>query len=94
MEKELIGWKAKIYDAIRKSANLPVDQKEKVNPLIQDLHQMVDDIDSRLSLLEKECPVEWDSHKTEIEGKMSQMNDRWKNVWGAMGEPEYGIGGA
>ena len=32
--------------------------------------------------------------KEEIEDKISLINDKWKKVWGVMGEKEYGLGGA
>ncbi len=94
MEIELTGWKAKIYDAIRKTNKLPTGDKDKVEPMIQDLHAIMDELDERLELLEKECPADWTSQRKEIEEKMSKMDTAWKNVWGMMGETEYGIGGA
>jgi hypothetical protein len=94
MEIELTGWKVKIYDAIRKADKLSDADKKKVDPMIQNLHAIMDDLDTRLALLEKECPADWTSHRKEIEGKISKVKDTWKNVWGVMGETEYGIGGA
>ena len=94
MEIELTGWKAKIYDAIRKTDKLSAGDKDKVEPMIQDLHAIMDELDERLELLEKECPADWTSQRKEIEEKMSKMDTAWKNVWGVMGETEYGIGGA
>ena len=94
MEIELSGWKAKIYDAIRKTDKLSVGDKQKVAPLIQNLHTIMDDLDKRLQLLENECPADWTSHRKEIEAKVSKIKDTWKDVWGVMGEGEYGIGGA
>jgi len=32
--------------------------------------------------------------KPQLRIHLSHMGDKWKDVWGAMGEPEYGIGGA
>jgi hypothetical protein len=61
---------------------------------LAELHEIVDDLSRRIELLTRECPAEWSGHKEEIEGKISQMKDKWKSVWGAMGEKEYGIGGA
>lgn len=94
MEIELTGWKAKIYDTIRKTDKLSAGDKDKVEPMIQDLYAIMDELDERLELLEKECPADWTSQRKEIEEKMSKMDTAWKNVWGVMGETEYGIGGA
>jgi hypothetical protein len=94
MEIELTGWKAKIYDAIRKADQMSAEDKNKVDPMIQNLHTIIDDLDSRLELLDKECPADWTSNRKEIEAKVSKIKDTWKDVWGVMGEGEYGIGGA
>lgn len=91
---ELTQWKAKLYDVIRKTESLSADDKNKVGPTVSELNGIVDDLNERIELLSRECPAEWGGEKNEIEGKLSQMNDNWKKVWGAMGEPEYGVGGA
>jgi hypothetical protein len=91
---ELTQWKAKLYDVIRKTESLSADQKTKVVPSVGELNQIVDDLDERIDLLSRECPVEWSGQKNEIDGKISRINDGWKNVWGVMGESEYGVGGA
>ncbi len=94
MEVELIGWKAKVYDVIRRTNQLPDSEQGKVMPMIKDLYAVVDDLNDRIDQLESECPAEWDSQKSEIENRMSRMQDRWKTVWGVLGESEYGVGGA
>ncbi|MDJ0829015.1 MAG: hypothetical protein QNI92_04125 [Desulfobacterales bacterium] len=94
MEVELIGWKAKVYDVIRRTNQLPDSEQDKVMPMIKDLYAVVDDLNDRIDQLESECPAEWDSQKSEIENRMSRMQDRWKTVWGVLGESEYGVGGA
>ena len=91
---ELTGWKAKLYDVIRKTESLPADVKKQVDPTVTELNAIVDDLNKRIELLARECPAEWSGQKSEIEGKISRLNDRWKDVWGVMGEKEYGIGGA
>jgi len=91
---ELTQWKAKLYDVIRKTESLSADHKNKVGPTVDELNTIVDDLNHRIELLARECPAEWSGHKEEIEGKISLMKDKWKNVWGVMGEKEYGIGGA
>ncbi len=91
---ELSGWKAKLYDVIRRSEKMTGDDKESVDPMVAELITMVDDLDERIAALARECPAEWSSEKSEIDNKMSTMNQKWKKVWGVMGETEYGIGGA
>ena len=91
---ELTQWKAKLYDVIRKTESLSSDDKTKVGPTVDELNTIVDDLNGRIELLALECTVECNGQKDEIDGKISQINDKWKDVWGVMGETEYGIGGA
>jgi len=91
---ELTQWKAKLYDVIRKTESLSGDQKTKVAPSVEELNGIVDDLNERIDLLSRECPAEWGGQKEEIDDKISRINDKWKDVWGVMGEPEYGVGGA
>jgi hypothetical protein len=91
---ELIGWKAKLYDVMRKADSLRDPEKKNVTPMVQELNTMVDDLNARLELLVRECPAEWASEKAAIESRFNQMGSQWKKVWGVMGESEYGIGGA
>jgi hypothetical protein len=72
---ELTGWKAKLYDVIRRSEKMAGNDRENVKPMVAELKDMVDDLDGRIAALARECPTEWE-------------------VWGVMGEKEYGIGGA
>ena len=93
---ELNSWKAKLYDVIRKADALAAASKQAVDPVVNELNTLIDELDQKIASLASECPSEWSADKTEIEGKLSRMGDKWKEVWGAMGEEgsEYGIGGA
>ena len=91
---ELTGWKAKLDDVIRRTENLTGNDKQYVEPMVAELKDMVDDLDERIVTLASECPSEWASEKSDIDGKMFQVTHKWKEVWGAMGEEEYGLGGA
>ncbi len=91
---ELTGWKAKLYDVIRRSDSLPISDKENIAPMLQELNAMIDELNERLEYLEKECPADWSSDETAIEDRITKMRGKWKEVYGAMGEAEYGVGGA
>jgi hypothetical protein len=81
---DLIGWKAKLYDVIRKTETMNnVDQGE-VAPLVNQLNQLVDDLDKHIKILADECPMEWESQKAEIQDKLSQMNTKYNDLDGAM----------
>ena len=87
---ELSGWKAKIYDVIRKTDKLSTGEKEKVVPMIQDLHMIVEELDERIDRLNKECPTEWNPQKKDIEGQMSNLRDNWESVWGQIAAGDIG----
>ena len=91
---ELAGWKAKLYDVIRKTDSLASEDKENVASTLAELHEIVDDLNQRIEWLSSECPTDWSGPKEKIEDQICQLKDRWKSVWGIMGEEEYGIGGA
>ena len=91
---ELTGWKARLYDIIRKSESLSSNDKQKIAPMLDELHAIVDDLNDRMEYLDRECPTDWASDEDRIEEKINEMRDKWKKVYGALGEAEYGVGGA
>ena len=89
MQSELTGWKAKVYDAIRKLNNMPDSNRQNVSPHIDELHAIIDDISQRLEILNTECPVDWEPEKNDIEGKINQLKSAWNKVWDEYGVAEY-----
>ena len=81
---DLIAWKAKLYDVIRKTETMDKAGKDKVDPMVAELNRLMDDLDSRIALLAQECPLEWDKQKIEIEEKISQVNVKYSDLDGAM----------
>jgi len=81
---DLIEWKAKLYDVIRKTETLDKVNQGEASPLVNELNQLVDDIDQHIKILADECPLEWDSQKTEIQEKLSQVNTKYNDLDGAM----------
>ena len=81
---DLIGWKAKLYDVIRKTESLDKLNQGEVAPLVSELNQLVDDLDQHIKILADECPLEWDSQKAEIQKKLSQVDTKYNDLDGAM----------
>jgi hypothetical protein len=81
---DLMEWKAKLHDVIRKTEKLGQAGQDHVAPLVKELNDLVDDVDERIKFLAEECPLEWDSHKAGIQEKLSQVNSRWQDLDGAM----------
>ena len=93
---ELAAWKAKLNEVSKKTDALTGADREKARPIVKDLNAIMDDIDQRIANLARECPSEWSDDKSEIDSKISRAKNKWKEVWGVLGEDnsEYGIGGA
>ena len=92
---ELAAWKAKMNDVSKRTTALKGVDREKAVPIVKDLKAIMDDIDQRIVVLARECPSEWSDDQTIIDSKIFLAKDKWKEVWGVLGEEaEYGIGGA
>lgn len=81
---DLIAWKAKLYDVIRKTETLDKAGKDEVDPMVKELNQLMDDLDKRIAILAQECPLEWESQKIEIKEKMSAVSSKYSDLDGAM----------
>ena len=84
----------KLNGGIQRTEKMAGNDKEDLESMVAELKDMMDDLDQRIAALARECPAEWGSEKSDIDGKMSQFTHKWKAVYGAMGEEEYGLGGA
>ena len=96
VNSELAAWKTKLNEVTQKTDALKGVDREKAEPIIKDLNTLMNEIDQRIAVLARECPSEWSDDQSAIDSKMFLAKDKWKEVWGALGEdePEYGIGGA
>ncbi len=96
VSQELVAWKSKMEDVTGKSNALEGADRDKAEPIVKQLNAILDDIDRRIDVLSRECPSEWSDDKSDIDKKITQAKEKWKEVWGALGEEgsEYGIGGA
>ncbi len=90
VEIELVGWKAKLYDVVRKADKMYTGQKEKVVPLIGDMQIMLEELENRVKTLEKECPTKWSPQQNDIEGRMTSLRDRWTDMWGKVSMGDIG----
>ena len=81
---DLIAWKAKLYDVICKTETFDKADKGEVEPLVKELNGLMDDLDKHIKLLAEECPLKWESQKTEIQEKLSQVDIKFTALDGAM----------
>ena len=87
---ELTGWKAKIYDVIRRFDQLSSKEKGEILSEVNDLHIIVEDLSNRISELEKECPLVWDPTREEIQNKLEALGYKWEEAWGTVAAGNIG----
>ena len=79
--QDLTVWKAKIYDIVRALDKMPSGKREKVTASVNDLHNVVDNIDTRIRKLEKECPIDWGPEKMELEKRFKDLKTKCEMAW-------------
>jgi predicted nuclease with TOPRIM domain len=84
---ELTRWKAQLYEIVRRLEKLSAEEREPISGQMQELHTIVDQLSDRINELQTECPTEWEPQKGEIEGKISQLQDKWKQMWEKLPRP-------
>ncbi|HEY9246064.1 MAG TPA: hypothetical protein VIO11_04380 [Candidatus Methanoperedens sp.] len=87
---ELLGWKAKVYDVVRKLDKMSTGDKEKVAPEVNELHIILDELGDRIEKLKKECPTSWAPERTEIENKVGYLRTKLDKVWDTISPSDIG----
>jgi predicted nuclease with TOPRIM domain len=80
LQFELTGWKAKVYDVVRRFDKMSSGDKTKAVPHINELHAIIEELTGRIERLNKECPTDWEHEKVAVEGKVSELNTRWEEL--------------
>jgi len=78
---ELTGWKAKIYDIIRKLDKIPSGDKGKILGQVNDLHVLVEELDDRIERLKTQCSEDWSPEKIELDTKMTRISNICEDCW-------------
>jgi len=87
---ELTGWKAKVYDVVRRLDKLPSGDKEKIVPHVNELHIIIEELTDRIERLNRECPMQWGPDKVELDSKVDSLKVKWENVWEKMSPADFG----
>ena len=87
---ELTGWKAKVYDIIRRLDKLSSGDKEKVLPQVNDLHILIEELDDRIGRLKNQCPTDWSPDKIELESKLTKISNVCEDCWKGISGGEVG----
>ncbi len=86
MEMELTAWKAKLYDTWRKFDKLGTAERESIQPKIEDLHMVLEELSGRLDELKTECPTDWSPMKKDIETSSVDMRGKYEETMEAIGK--------
>lgn len=84
IEVELYGWKAKMYDMVRKVDKLRGADKEKLSARVEDLHKHIQDIERIVNTLQTECPADFSPQKKEAEQTQSDMKKKYEDAMAAV----------
>ena len=83
---ELMAWKAKLYDMIRKIEGLSSGDKEKMLGNIGDLHNLMTEMEDRVNQLKNECPSEWSPQKKEIDNAHTDIRAKYEETMSDIGK--------
>lgn len=84
VEVELYGWKAKMYDMVRKVERLRSADKEKIVAQVEQLHQHIEDMERLIENLQTECPLEFDAEKKQIDQTTAGMKQKYEEAMSAV----------
>ncbi|CAB1074624.1 hypothetical protein JY97_01800 [Alkalispirochaeta odontotermitis] len=84
IEVELYGWKAKMYDMIRKVDKLRNSDKEKIQSRVEELHKNIADMEHLIGQLQNECPLEFGSEKKQIDETAAGMKKQYEDAMSAV----------
>jgi len=83
-EIELYGWKAKMYDMIRKVEQLRRADKEKIAEQVEQLHKHISEMERMIKDLQSECPVEFGDRKQKIDKNTADMKKKYEDAMSAV----------
>ena len=84
VEVELYGWKAKMYDMVRKVEKLRSSDKEKIAARVEQLHHHIEDMERLIEQLQTECPLEFDAEKKQIDQTTAGMKQKYEDAMSAV----------
>jgi hypothetical protein len=84
VEVELFGWKAKMYDMVRKVDKLRGTDKKNIQANIEELHKNISDMERIIDQLRTECPLEYGSQKNKIDTASANLNSKFKDAMAAI----------
>jgi hypothetical protein len=84
VEVELYGWKAKMYDMVRKVDKIRGSEKEKLASRVEELHQHISEMERLIEQLQTECPVDFGPQKKQLEKTGEGMKKKYEDAMAAV----------
>ena len=84
IEVELYGWKAKMYDMVRKVDKLRRSDKDAVHARVEELHKNIADMENLIEQLQTECPLEFGTEKKQIDETSAGMKKKYEDAMAAV----------
>jgi hypothetical protein len=86
MSVELAGWKAKMYDVVRRLDKMGTAEREKILPQIEDIHILIEEMGGRVEQLNTECPSEWSPEKQAIDRAHVDVRSKYEETMEFIGK--------
>jgi hypothetical protein len=84
IEIELNGWKAKMYNMVRKVDKLRGADKDNLSAQVGDLHKQIEDIERIVNTLQTECPADFSPQKKEVDDTQAEMKQKYEDAMAAV----------
>ena len=84
VEVELYGWKAKMYDMVRKVDKLRSSEKEKIAARVEELHGHISDMERIIEQLQTECPVDFGPQRDQLEKTGDGLKKKYEDAMSAV----------
>jgi hypothetical protein len=84
VEIELYGWKAKMYDMVRKVDKLRSSEKETIAARVEELHGHITDMERLIEQLQTECPVDFGPQKNQLEKTGEGLKKKYEDAMSAV----------
>jgi hypothetical protein len=85
METELTGWKARMYDVVRKVDTLDCAEKDRILSSVGDLHILLEELAARIDELRKECPTAWSPFRDDMDEAHVDMRSKYEETMELIG---------
>jgi hypothetical protein len=87
---ELGAWKAKVDDVTEKLDRVSSGDKQRVVPMVNELHMILEELDDRVGKLKAECTTQWGPENIGVEARFQPRSAEWQEEWKATSPGDIG----